>query len=85
MMILIRRKGGKEVRSRKICLSRVLKNICYVIAPILLISLIVSIVSVIYVYETGKGKEDKNYFETTDFAKEYINSIERTVRVMKNI
>lgn len=64
-----------ENGTKRICWIRVLKNICYFVAPILLATLLLSIISVVYVYETGVTIEEGNYFETSKFADKYLTSI----------
>lgn len=64
-----------EKEKKKVCWIRVLKNLAYCIAPILILSLILSIISVVYAYEIGMERKAKDYFETTKFAEEYYYSI----------
>ncbi len=80
-----------EKEKRGICWIRVMKNISYFIVPFLFAALILSIVSVLYVNETGRikeiGKADDvdSYYETIAFAEKYLNSIERKVNSTRKI
>lgn len=65
-----------ESSKGKICWSRVLKNISYFLAPILLVILILSILALVYPYGRESMKHGKTYFESVDFANLYANSIE---------
>lgn len=74
-----------EKTSRKICWIRVLKNISYFLAPVLLVILILSILAVAYPYEKESMEQRKSYFECIDFANSYINSIENYLRQIEII
>lgn len=67
------------MKDKKICWIRVIKNICYILVPFLLASLLLSIISVAYVYEMGIVKEEKNYYETTQFAEEYFEHVKSNI------
>lgn len=64
-----------EKSKKRICWIRVLKNISYCIAPILVIFLILCIISVVYVYRTAEVRENIDYFSTDSFAEQYANSL----------
>jgi len=80
-----------ETKKNGICWMRVMKNISYIIAPFLLASLILSVVSVLYVNESGRIKEiskmddNSSYYETITFAEKYLNSIEGKIQRVRNI
>lgn len=64
-----------EKDKKRICWIRVFKNISYCIAPILIVLLVLSIVSMIYVYRTGEVRDNKEYFSTDLFAERYVISL----------
>ena len=80
-----------ETEKRKVCLIRVAKNISYFVAPFLFALLILSIVSILYVNNTGSVKEIRNakgedsYYDTTAFAEKYLNSIQGKIYHIKNL
>ena len=61
--------------SKKICMPRVLKNIAYVLFPVLLIILVFLIVCLSYPLERHAIKEGLNYYETNTFAENYALEI----------
>lgn len=69
-----------EKTGKKICWSRVLKNISYFLAPVLLVILMLSILTVAYPYEKESLEQGKDYFYSIDFANSYVNSIENYLR-----
>lgn len=74
-----------EKTKRKVCWIRVFKNISYIIAPFLLIILIISIISLLYSYQTDSIRKGETYFESLDFAERYMNSITRQMRRSDNV
>lgn len=72
-----------EEDRKGICWIRVAKNACYFVAPIILAALILSVLSIIYVYEVGIVKEE-SYFETKRFAEDYISRIYNTINRFSN-
>ena len=68
----------------KICVPRVLKNISYVIAPIILGILIVLIVCLSYPIEREAINNKESYYETTLFAERYTTEIVGAFSTVKN-
>lgn len=64
-----------ETKPKRVCWIRVAKNVSYFLVPILFIVLILSIVSVIYVHETGVKGEENDYYQSKIFARDYWSSI----------
>lgn len=64
-----------ETDKKGICWIRVVKNIFYFIAPVLIASLVLSIISVVYAYEIGISKEGENYYQSSRFAEKYFYTI----------
>lgn len=60
---------------KKICWYRVLKNISYILFPILLTILIILIFCLTYPLERKAIKNGVNYFETNTFAENYMMEI----------
>ena len=72
------------MNNNKICVPRVLKNISYVIAPIILGILIILIVCLSYPIERESIKNKENYYETTLFAERYTTEIVGAFSTVKN-
>ena len=70
--------------NNKICIPRLLKNISYVIAPIILAILIILIVCLAYPIEREAINNNKNYYETTLFAERYTTEIISAFSTVKN-
>ena len=70
--------------NNKICIPRVLKNISYVIAPIILAILIILIICLAYPIEREAINNNKNYYETTLFAERYTTEIISAFSTVKN-
>lgn len=64
---------------KSICWIRVFKNIAYFIIPIIITAIFTSIISVIYVQREGMSKDGNNYFETNDFAQNYLDGLNHIV------
>ena len=60
---------------KKICWARVLKNISYILFPILVIMLFVIVFSLSYPLEKEAIKAKKDYYETNTFAENYAYKI----------
>ena len=60
---------------KKICWARVLKNISYILFPILVIMLFVIVFSLSYPLEKEAIKAKKDYYETSTFAENYAYKI----------
>ena len=71
--------------NNKICIPRVLKNISYVIAPIILAILIILIVCLANPIEREAINNNKNYYETTLFAEHYTTEIISAFSTVKNL
>ena len=70
--------------NNKICIPRLLKNISYVIAPIILAILIILIICLAYPIEREAINNNKNYYETTLFAERYTTEIISAFSTVKN-
>ena len=70
--------------NNKICIPRLLKNISYVIAPIILAILIILIICLAYPIEREAINNNKNYYETTLFAECYTTEIISAFSTVKN-
>ena len=60
---------------KKFCVPRMLKNIAYVLFPVLLIILLLLVICLTYPLEKSAIKQGLNYFETNTFAEDYANEI----------
>ena len=60
---------------KKVCMPRVLKNISYVLFPILVIILVLLIFCLSYPLERESIKAGMNFYETNTFAEDYANEI----------
>lgn len=72
---------------KKICWYRVLKNISYILFPILLTILIILIFCLTYPLERNAIKNGTNYFETNTFAENYameIFSVLNSINVLES-
>ena len=67
-----------EQNKKKICWIRVLKNVSYVLAPVLIAMLVLSISCVFFTDNMGIEKEEE-YIETSKFAEEYLSFIRTTI------
>ena len=72
------------MNNNKICIPRLLKNISYVIAPIILAILIILIICLAYPIEREAINNNKNYYETTLFAERYTTEIISAFSTVKN-
>ena len=63
------------MEKKKICLSRVLKNISYILFPILICILFLIVFSLSYPLEKEAIKAKKDYYETNTFAENYAYKI----------
>ena len=70
--------------NNKICIPRLLKNISYVIAPIILAILIILIICLAYPIEREAINNNKNYYETALFAERYTTEIISAFSTVKN-
>ncbi len=75
------------MKKEKICVSNLLKNIAYVLIPILLFVLITSITSIIYIRENTdiNSKTDKDFFDTKIFSSSYMYSINKEIAMSKSL
>lgn len=66
------------MKQKSICIPKILKNISYILAPIFLAILVVSVISVIFVEKSERDLIYANsYYDTQSFKKDYLNSISR--------
>ena len=74
-----------EQSKPKACWPRILKNLSYCIAPILIAILMFSIISIIYAYEVVEIRDGKSYFDTDRFADRYLLSVYDKVNSINEI
>ncbi len=66
------------MKQKSICIPKILKNISYILAPIFLAILVVSVISVIFVEKSERDLIYANsYYDTQSFKKDYLDSISR--------
>ena len=72
------------MKREKICVSNLCKNIAYILIPILLLILVTSIISVIYIRENTdiNSKTDKEFFDTKVFSSSYMYSINKALAII---
>ncbi len=72
------------MKKEKICVSNLCKNIAYILIPILLLILVTSIISVIYIRENTdiNSKTDKEFFDTKVFSSSYMYSINKALAII---
>lgn len=68
----------------KIRNSSFLKVACYIIIPILVAILGLSIFHLVFLSEFGNNKEEKQYWQTEEFANEYLSYFIRKVGEYEN-
>ena len=66
------------MKQKSICIPKILKNISYILAPILITIIVASIISVIFAEKNDKSITYANsYYETLSFKEDYLKSIQR--------
>ncbi len=68
---------------KKLCMPRVLKNISYILFPILFASLILIIFCLSYPLEKESIKENIDFYDTNTFAEDYANQIFESLTVVE--
>ena len=66
------------MKQKSICIPKILKNISYILVPILITIIVASIISVIFVEKNDRSIIYANsYYETLSFKEDYLKSIQR--------
>ena len=72
------------MKEEKLKESFILKGISYVLLPIFIITIIFSGIILGYCAEYPEAREQRNYYDTTDFANTYVNKIYRIYNTIKS-